>query len=63
MLPQEKVPEQPKSEELRLVEEDVEIAPEIVSPETAETPEVPENPEASEVPENPEDGTSRPGAS
>jgi len=51
MLPQEKVPEQPKSEELRLVEEDVEIAPEIVSPETAETPEVPENPEASEQPE------------
>ena len=49
MLPQEKVPEQPKSEELRLVEDDVEIAPEI--PDNQETPEIPENPDTPEQPE------------
>lgn len=51
MLPQEKVPEQPKSEELRLVDDDVEIAPEVVSPEDAEQPEVSDNPETPEQPE------------
>ena len=51
MLPQEKVPEQPKSEELRLVDTDVEIAPEVASPETADIPEIPENPDDSEQPE------------
>ena len=49
MLPQEKVPEQPKSEELRLVEDDVEIAPEMT--ENLEPPEIPENPETPEQPE------------
>ena len=49
MLPQEKVPEQPKSEELRLVEDDVEIAPEMT--ENPEPPEIPENPETPEQPE------------
>lgn len=50
MLPQEKVPEQPKSEELRLVEDDVEIAPEIMeNPEPQEIPEDPEKPEQPEV--------------
>ena len=37
MLPQEKTPEQPKSEELKLVDDDVEIAPEIAE----ETPSEP----------------------
>jgi protein TonB len=49
MLPQEKVPEQPKSEELRLVEDDVEIAPEMT--ENPEPPEILENPETPEQPE------------
>ena len=49
MLPQEKVPELPKSEELRLVEDDVEIAPEMT--ENPEPPEIPENPETPEQPE------------
>ena len=50
MLPQEKTPEQPKSEELRLVEDDVEIAPEMPeNPETIEIPEDPEQPEQAEV--------------
>lgn len=49
MMPQEKVPEQPKSEELRLVEEDVEIAPEI--PDNQEIQEIPENPDQPEQPE------------
>ena len=40
MLPQEKIPEPPKTEELRLVEDDVEIAPEI-TPDNAEIPEPP----------------------
>ena len=51
MLPQEKVPEQLKSEELRLVEEDVEIAPEITDDAQTEMPEIPENPDMSEQPE------------
>lgn len=51
MLPQEKVPEQPKSEELRLVDEDVEIAPEISD--VADRQEIPETPENVE-PEQPE---------
>lgn len=51
MLPQEKVPEQPKSEELRLVEEDVEIAPEITDEAPTEMPEIPENPDTPEQPE------------
>jgi protein TonB len=51
MLPQEKVPEQPKSEELRLVEEDVEITPEITDEKQAEMPEIPENPDMQEQPE------------
>ena len=49
MLPQEKVPELPKSEELRLVEDDVEIAPEMT--ENPEPPEILENPETPEQPE------------
>jgi protein TonB len=48
VLPQEKVPEQPKSEDLRLVEDDVEIAPEIPDATNQETPEIPENPEQPE---------------
>ena len=51
MLPQEKTPEQPKSEELRLVEEDTELAPEITDEAKEETPEPPENPEQEEQPE------------
>lgn len=51
MLPQEKVPEQPKSEELRLVDEDVEMAPEISD--VADRQEIPETPENVE-PEQPE---------
>lgn len=51
MLPQEKVPEQPKSEELRLVEDDVELAPEITEEANTEIPEVPENPDQPEQPE------------
>ena len=51
MLPQEKVPEQPKSEELRLVEEDVEITPEITDEKQAEMAEIPENPDMQEQPE------------
>ena len=51
MLPQEKVPELPKSEELRLVDEDVEIAPEISD--VADRQEIPETPENVE-PEQPE---------
>lgn len=50
MLPQEATPEPPKTEELRLVEDDVEIAPEI-TPENAEIPEPPENPDQKEQPE------------
>ena len=49
MLPQEKVPEQPKSEELRLVEDDVEIAPEMT--ENPEPPEISDNPDQPEQPE------------
>jgi protein TonB len=51
MLPQEKTPEQPKSEELRLVEDDTELAPEIPDDSKSETPEPPENPEQEEQPE------------
>jgi protein TonB len=51
MLPQEKTPEQPKSEELRLVEEDTELVPEITDEAKEETPEPPENPEQEEQPE------------
>ena len=50
MLPQEKIPEPPKTEELRLVEDDVEIAPEI-TPDNAEIPEPPENLDDQEQPE------------
>ena len=49
MLPQEKVPELPKSEELRLVEDDVEIAPEMT--ENPEPPEISDNPDQPEQPE------------
>ena len=51
MLPQEKTPEQPKSEELRLVEEDTELVPEITDEAKEETPEPPENPDQEEQPE------------
>ena len=51
MLPQEKTPEQPKSEELRLVEEDTELAPEITDENAPEIQEIPEN---SDTPEQPE---------
>lgn len=51
MLPQEKVPEQPKSEELRLVEDDVELAPDITEEIKAETPEPPEDQVQKEQPE------------
>ena len=47
MLPQEATPEPPKTEDLRLVEDDVEIAPEL-TPENAEIPEPPENPDQQE---------------
>ena len=50
MLPQEATPEPPKTEDLRLVEDDVEIAPEL-TPENAEIPEPPENPDQQEQPE------------
>ena len=51
MMPQEKVPELPKSEELRLVDDDVEIAPEMTDESNVEPPEIPENPEQPEQPE------------
>ena len=51
MLPQEKTPEQPKSEELRLVEEDTELAPEITEENAPEIQEIPENPDTPEQPE------------
>lgn len=51
MLPQEKVPEQPKSEELRLVEDDVELAPDITEEMKSEIPEPPEDQEQKEQPE------------
>ena len=49
MLPQEKVPEQPKSEELRLVDDDVEMTPDI--PDNQDPLEIPEDPETPEQPE------------
>jgi protein TonB len=51
MLPQEKTPEQPKSEELRLVEDDVEIAPEMAEQQPTEMPEEQPDPEQPEQPE------------
>lgn len=52
MLPQEKVPEQPKTEELRIVDEEVELAPEIAD--VADKAELPEEPEKAEQIEQPE---------
>ena len=49
MLPQEKVPEQPKSDELRLVDDDIEMAPDI--PDHQEPLEIPKDPETPEQPE------------
>ena len=49
MLPQEKLVEQPKSDEVRLVEEDVEL--QLEPPEPAEQQEIKENPENKEQPE------------
>lgn len=51
MLPQEKTPEQPKSEELRLVDDDVEIAPEIAEETQAAPQETPVEPDKQEQPE------------
>ncbi len=61
MLPQEKTPEQPKSEELKLVDDDVEIAPEIAEEtpfepqETSVEPEEPEQPEVVDMYDEPVD--------
>ena len=61
MLPQEKTPEQPKSEELKLVDADVEIAPEIAEEtpsepqETSMEPEEPEQPEVVDMYDEPVD--------
>ena len=49
MLPQEKLVEQPKSDEVRLVEEDVEL--QLEPPEPAEQQKIKENPENKEQPE------------
>ena len=51
MLPQEKTPELPKSEELRLVEDDVELSPDITEEAKIEMPEIPEDPDQPEQPE------------
>ena len=52
MLPQEAKEELPKSEELRLVEDDVELAPDITD--DTKNPEIPEIPEEAEQQEQPE---------